>query len=416
MFVAKGIIADPKGNILPAIQGSFAGGLNNADYFAAAAGSRKGLADRTLNTAETGYFTRQLVYVLATAEASPIVKDCKTKRLIDLTLTEDVLKRVKERFVNKNNKIIKFDPSLFKIGDTISLRSPIFCESKKFCHTCYGGLLQRHKTPYVGILAGASIGERGTQLIMRTFHSGGAAKIAKHNVLQELLDNDPLIHIDLKKYFIQEDDKLITLKPCKVTLDLDNYENNDTVEIKEGSIWVYHLLAKVEFDDAMFHLILDYPVELQDVKSERVGKNLVICEYAENDIVIEVPLEVVEIKEQVNYVKRLLGGKVVYRDPGHLLTKLLRIYGGSISDLDLVHFEVLISQILRDRKNPALAARLGKTWDPIMMNVKNTVFAQGFVQGLAFENVNKAIETGLTSGEDIDLSLFGRIITGEVVE
>ena len=90
----------------------------------------------------------------------------------------------------------------------------------------------------------------------------------------------------------------------------------------------------------------------------------------------------------------------------------MKVYGGSVSDLDLCHFEVLCSHILRDRQNDSLPARLGKTWDPVMMNIKSTVFTTGFVQGLAFENINKAITTGLVSEEDLPPSILEKLVTG----
>jgi len=126
-------------------------------------------------------------------------------------------------------------------------------------------------------------------------------------------------------------------------------------------------------------------------------------------------MQVSEIKEQVSYVGRLLGGKVVFKDPSHLITKVMKVYGGKVSNLDLVHFEILISQALRDKNNQLLPARLGKTWDPVMMNIKSTVFASGFVQGLAFENIGKAIESGLISEEDVDETLLGKLVTGEKI-
>ena len=416
ILVAKGIISDPKGNVLPPISGSFADGLQTKEYFSAASGARKGMADRSLNTATTGYFTRQLVYVLGPAEASPTLKDCKTKRTVTLRLTNDLIKRLTGRYYIRGNNLHRFQPSQFKAGDPINLRSPIFCESKKFCHTCYGDLIKRHKTPYVGILAGASIGERGTQLIMRTFHTGGAASFVKHDILQEILDNDPLINVNLKRYFYQDADKLIVLKPAKFTIDLSGYTMNDNIQINDDHIWVNHLISKIEFEDVIFNIMLDYPVHIRKINMNVIEKERIDFEYAANDIMIVVPITTSEIKEQVNYVNRLLGGKVVYKDPSHMLTKIMKVYGGSVSDLDLVHFEVLTSQVLRDRKNPILPARLGKTWDPQMMNIKNAIFASGFIQGLAFENVNKAIETGLISEGELEPSILGKLITGEVAK
>jgi len=417
ILIAKGVISDPKGNLLPPIEGSFADGLKTTEYFSAASGARKGMADRALNTATTGYFTRQLVYVLGPAEASATVKDCKTKRHLILRLTKDLIGRLSGRYViTPSGKLDLFQPSNFKTGDTIRLRTPIFCESKKFCHTCYGKMLQRHRTPYVGILAGSLIGERGTQLIMQTFHTGGAATLVQHDILQEILDNDPLIDVDLKKYLAQTDNNLLLNKPAKLTIDLSNYEMNNNIQINDDHVWVNHLISRVEYETTLFNIILDYPVHIKKVGMEAVGKDYLVFNYIANDILLEVPLQTSEIKEQVNYVNRLLGGKVVFKDPSHMVNKVMKVYGGSVSNLDLCHFEVLISQVLRDKTNQALPARLGRTWDPVMMNIKNAVFASGFIQGLAFENVNKAIETGLIAEGEIEPSILGKLITGEVVK
>ncbi len=148
---------------------------------------------------------------------------------------------------------------------------------------------------------------------------------------------------------------------------------------------------------------------------EMIEKSHINFSFTKDDIILEVPMQTTEIKDQVNYINRLLGGKVVFKDPSHLITKVMKVYGGKVSNLDLVHFEVLLSQVLRDKNNQALPARLGKTWDPIMINIKNAVFASGFIQGLAFENVNKAIETGLISEGDVEPSLLGKLATGDKI-
>ena len=191
---------------------------------------------------------------------------------------------------------------------------------------------------------------------------------------------------------------------------------NNNIQINDDHVWVNHLLSRIEFEQTLFNVILDYPVHIKKVGMEAIGKEYLIFNYIVNDILLEVPLQTAEIKEQVNYVNRLLGGKVVFKDPSHMVNKVMKVYGGSVSNLDLCHFEVLISQVLRDKTNQALPARMGKTWDPVMMNIKNAVFASGFIQGLAFENVNKAIETGLIAEDEIEPSILGKLITGEVVE
>jgi DNA-directed RNA polymerase subunit beta' len=196
ILIAKGVTSDPKGRVLDPIASSFTDGLKPTEFFKASSGSRKGMVDRALNTAVTGYFTRKLVYLLNSVEASPSVKDCKTKRTITIRLTSDYIKRLSGRYIIKLGKPTLFKPQNFKVGDVIDLRTPIYCVSEKICHTCYGELLKRHKTPNVGVLAGSSIGERGTQLIMRTFHTGGAATAARHDLFQDIIDNDPLVNLE----------------------------------------------------------------------------------------------------------------------------------------------------------------------------------------------------------------------------
>jgi hypothetical protein len=65
---------------------------------------------------------------------------------------------------------------------------------------------------------------------------------------------------------------------------------------------------------------------------------------------------------------------------------------------------------------PARLGGNGKKWDPVMMNIKSTVFNVGFLQGLEFENVRKALDTGLTTSEDLEPTIMERLATGELVQ
>jgi len=195
ILFAKGTVVDTEGNILEPIKSSFSEGLSNTEFFNMSYGSRKGVADRVLNTADTGYLSRKLAFFLNSVEADKYLRDCGTKRALALKLDSDLLSRLKGRFILENGQPILLEDSKFKIGDTIKLRSPIYCTSKKICLVCYGKLLQIHKSPYIGIIAAQAIGERGTQLIMQTFHTGGAITLIKKDFLYDILNNDPLIEL-----------------------------------------------------------------------------------------------------------------------------------------------------------------------------------------------------------------------------
>jgi len=417
ILVSKGIIADPQGNILDPIKGSFSDGLSNKEYFSASSGARKGIIDRVINTADTGYSSRKLAFVLNSVEIHHQLKDCGTDRTLTLKLIKDSISRLTGRFIIRGRSVIEFKEREHKIGETINLRSPIYCKSPKLCHTCYGKLLARHKTPYAGILAAQVIGERGTQLILTTFHKGGAVKLEIRNVLQDLAENDPIIDVSrLSRYLSQTENQLVCKKPCKVTINVSEYTKGDDFQIYESYIWLKSLIAKVEFEDLVFSLVLDYPVELQIRRMAEIGKEFIELSYDSNVVILEVPLATTETQQQVQYVERLLGGREIHKDVDHLFKKLLNVYKPPIANMDLVHLEVLLGQVLRDKNIPSLPARLGRTWNPVMMNIKDIVFNTSFIQGLGFENINKAIQTGLISEEAPDTSILEKVLTGTLVE
>lgn len=173
IFVSKGFVTDVKGNLLPPIKGSYAEGLTPKEHFDASYGSRKGIVDRVISTSDTGYTSRQLVYLLNGVELDPHNEDCKTKRTLQLRLNKSLMGRLEGRYIVENNNLIEFKRENFKDGDVINLRSPIYCTAKnnKICLTCYGKkMAERVKTPYIGVLAAQLVGEEGTQSTMKNFH------------------------------------------------------------------------------------------------------------------------------------------------------------------------------------------------------------------------------------------------------
>jgi len=418
ILVAKGIISDAEGKVLDPIKGSLSDGLTNEEFFKAASGSRKGIVDRVLNTASTGYMARQLAYVLNSVEISPTVKDCKTKRTLDLRLTKDLMDRLTGRFILKGGSVNEFNQKDYKVGDVINLRSPIFCESPKLCHICYGRLLERHRSPYAGIIAAQIVGEAGTQQIMRTFHTGGAVKVFERDIIDDIVQNDPLTSkVIVSKHLAQNDVQLFAQKDCVLTISPADYPlPGDFVYNDEKTvIHVKGLVCRAEFSDVIFNIILDYPVDIQVYKQEMIGKEFLKLYYEKESTLLEIPTQTEETKAQIQYVSRLLGGREIYKNPNHLFLKLFSVYG-TLRDMDIVHLEVLLSQALRDRKNLSIPARLGAKWDPTMINIKKIVFKTSFIQGLAFENVNEAIKTGLITEEPADPSILEKVLTGTLVE
>ncbi|MCL6538165.1 MAG: DNA-directed RNA polymerase subunit beta' [Acidothermus sp.] len=200
----RGLVANPKGEIIPRpIKSNFREGLSVLEYFISTHGARKGLADTALRTADSGYLTRRLVDV--SQDVIVREEDCGTERGITMrigtpgkdgtlqrspTVETSVYARTLAEDVVVDGRVIAAKGS--DIGDlTISellahgvqqvkVRSVLTCESKAgVCAVCYGRSLASGKLvdvgEAVGIIAAQSIGEPGTQLTMRTFHTGGVA-------------------------------------------------------------------------------------------------------------------------------------------------------------------------------------------------------------------------------------------------
>ncbi len=196
----KGLVVNPSGRLIEMpIISSHQEGFNVLEYFAASHGGRKGLADTALKTSKAGYLTRRLVDV-----AQDLIireEDCGTKKGLVITkkgvesigedfkeaiwgryLARDIVTKSGKKIAKRNDLIDeKLAQKIEKAVDEVVVRSPLTCESPNgVCQKCYG-LDLAWKKPIelgeaVGVIAAQSIGEPGTQLTLRTFHSGGVAR------------------------------------------------------------------------------------------------------------------------------------------------------------------------------------------------------------------------------------------------
>ena len=203
----RGLVANPKGDIIPRpIISNFREGLSVLEYFISTHGARKGLADTALRTADSGYLTRRLVDV--SQEMIVIDADCQTDRGIVIRVVDDrgnkirnLRSRVYGRALADDLKegrtlVATEDDNKLRAGtiigtkelhaiegadvETVRVRSPLTCDTRGgVCQSCYGLSLATGRlvetAEAVGIMAAQSIGEPGTQLTMRTFHTGGVA-------------------------------------------------------------------------------------------------------------------------------------------------------------------------------------------------------------------------------------------------
>lgn len=241
----RGLMSDQEGNIIDLpIQANFREGLSSIDYIISSYGARKGVVDTALKTADAGYLTRRLIYLAQDLIIREI--DCKTKNgvlffLNKKTNTKNIVGRMlifakefkNEKTIGKSNSILT-ETLLHQLKAvspiSIKVRSPLNCQSNgSICQYCYGWDLAQHQLislgEAVGIIAAQSIGEPGTQLTMRTFHTGG---IFTSELLQQTIasfSGKLMIPISLKGISIRNNHGVSALKlQQELTLKLYNWK------------------------------------------------------------------------------------------------------------------------------------------------------------------------------------------------
>lgn len=256
----RGLMANPQGEIIDLpIKTNFREGLTVTEYIISSYGARKGLVDTALRTADSGYLTRRLVDVAQDVIIREL--DCGTDRGISvrsmtdgerilIPLQDRLLGRVAARdivnpktgevIVARNDAISdELSKVIGKAGlEEVFVRSPLTCEAtRSVCQLCYGWSLAHASTvdlgEAVGIIAAQSIGEPGTQLTMRTFHTGGT--FTGELTPQIRASFDGTVHIKPKQFRSRAfrtrhgEDALINDVSIDLTVESSNKKENSTV-------------------------------------------------------------------------------------------------------------------------------------------------------------------------------------------
>ncbi|MGC5627383.1 DNA-directed RNA polymerase subunit beta' [Georgenia sp. Z1344] len=334
----RGLVADPKGEIIPRpIKSNYREGLSVLEYFIATHGARKGLADTALRTADSGYLTRRLVDV----SQDVIVReaDCGTRGglpvtigvpsasgeglVLDDTVETSAYARSLAADVTAEDGTVLASAGddvgdvligqLVEAGVTeVKVRSVLTCESRVgTCQKCYGRSLATGKLvdigEAVGIIAAQSIGEPGTQLTMRTFHTGGAA--SADDITQGLPRVQELFEARTPK-----GEAPISEAAGRVTI-----EDTD----KGRSI-------RVTRDDGQEDVV--YPVSKRSRLLVEDGQHIAVGD--------QIVFGAVDPKA----VLRILGPR---RTQEHLVAQVQEVYRSQGVDIHDKHIEVIVRQMLR---------------------------------------------------------------------
>eukprot|EP00871_Galdieria_phlegrea_P003984 jgi/Galph1/4587/GphlegSOOS_G3290.1 len=327
----RGLMADPQGQIIDLpIKSNFREGLTSTEYIISSYGARKGIVDMALRTADSGYLTRRLVdvsqdYIIKS-------KDCRTKQgiyLTDLKDNDKVIIPLEKRLIGRvlaeqiydpyNNKIIAnynqdIGPSLAKeiiqIGiKEVFIRSPLTCEAKQgVCQYCYGWNLAYSKIANLGeaagIIAAQSIGEPGTQLTMRTFHTGGVFTGQLSKQIRAPFEGR-ILPFNLRKASLTRTrygDKALIIEE-NLTVSIINEEKiQESFELKPGVTLFIIANQLVKKND----LIAEFPLSSRLI-TEKANKPVITDFSGEvyfSNLIVEEKVDLSEDIKQNQYIKR----------------------------------------------------------------------------------------------------------------
>ncbi len=331
----RGLMADPSGRIIDLpIKANFREGLTVLEYFISTHGARKGLADTALRTADSGYLTRRLVDV--SQDVIVREEDCGTDEGIEVSEIRDgteVIEPFGDRIVGRVALVDIVQPEtgevLVKANDTIQeedadkileagiekirIRSAFTCRTRSgVCINCYGRNLATGLRvdigEAVGIIAAQSIGEPGTQLTMRTFHTGG---VAGEDITQGLPRVEELFEARKPKglAIISEVEGKVQVKEVKGRLEID--------------------VTRSDGERASYQVPFGARIKVRDGDSVIAGQEL--TEGSVN------PHDLLRIKGP--------GGVQVY-----LLQEVQKVYRMQGVDINDKHIEVMIRQMMRKKR------------------------------------------------------------------
>ena len=423
----RGLMASTTGKTVEIpITSCFREGLSPIEYFIAAHGARKGLSDTALRTADSGYLTRRLVDV----SQNIIVReeDCGTKDGLEVSTIKDgnqVVEKLEERLVGRyslndivnpeTNELIvdsntmindKIAAEIVAAGiEKVTVRSVIGCRTKHgVCAKCYGmGLATRQEVSIgeaVGIIAAQSIGEPGTQLTMRTIHSGGVAGVA--DITQGLPRVEELFEARKPKglAIVSEIDGTVRIKEEK---------NKKEVVIKgehEAKEYVIPFGSKLRVREGDEVLAGDpitegsiNPGEILAIKGP-TG----VFEYLTTEVQKVYRNQGVDINDKhIELIARQMLKKVRVEDNGDT-----NMFSGSL--VDMYDFEDENNRVIAEGKTPATGKRV------LLGITKASLATESFLSAASFQETTKVLTEAAIKGKTDELiGLKENVIIGKLI-
>ncbi len=423
----RGLMASTTGKAVEIpIKSSFAEGLDALEYFISAHGARKGLSDTALRTADSGYLTRRLVDV--SQDIIVREEDCGTNDgiyIYDIKDGNQIIEKMQERLIGRFSIENVIDPETNEIivdTDTmitediaekiisagiqkLKVRSVLGCRSKHgVCQKCYGmGLARRDLVSIgeaVGIIAAQSIGEPGTQLTMRTIHSGGVAGVA--DITQGLPRVEELFEARKPKglAIVSEIDGKVKIKETKKKKEVIITSNTESktytipfgskMKVKEGDL--------VEAGEPLIEGSIN-PNEILAIKGPEG-----VYEYLISEVQKVYRNQGVDINDKhIEVIGRQMLKKVKIEDSGDT-----DLFPGVL--IDMYEFEEKNRLAIQEGKRPATGKRV------LLGITKASLATDSFLSAASFQETTRVLTEAAIKGKVDDLiGLKENVIIGKLI-
>ncbi len=442
----KGLVINPAGDIIELpVKANFQEGLDVLEYFISTHGTRKGLSDTALRTANAGYLTRRLVDV--SQDVVVLDKDCKDKEgriitkeeskavgenLVDRAIGRYLMEPIKD---SKGNILIKKGALVTKElsehitdvdPDSIKIRSVLTCKLKRgVCQKCYGYDLGHNEIvalgSAVGIVAAQSIGEPGTQLTMRTFHTGGVAGEADVTQglprVEELFEARPpkrkailapihgIVVIDEEtNKLVSKDHRIIKIQPQETRVEEYDIAEDFKVKVKDGDEierdQILFINGKNEIRTGLFGVVKLSDKKLKVISQKGEGLEVIIPAgynlwVKDKDMVSE-GQSLTEGSVDLHELYNLQGKLAVQK---YVISEIKHIYSSQGQNLSDKHVELIVRQM----------------FSRILVNdIGNTELLPGeVVTSTQFLNANEKSKGEVATGDTLLLGITKAALTSD---
>lgn len=418
LVIAKGSTVDIEGNVSEPIISSQNDGYNLKQIFSISAEARNVQYMRSVASQDPGALARNVVFALSNIKMTD-VSDCKTKKTLDVEVSSGLAKVLKGRYIIDNdlNKLTSIgDPNNY-IGKHIKLRSPIYCKDKDgICKTCYGQLINQLSSNNIGLVTANNFNKFGINAAMKARHKSSQISTKLADFIKDIIkiENDSPNTLNVNDVFLIEKNRIIAKRNIKYIFNEDEYREDDINEYNDRYVLppIFEFIVEPENEklgnneELKCNLVLPYN-EVNLLKSndiDEISDDIHIINYKKGDEVINA--KHVDATYDLKAIGRIIEGRAKFIKEPIILLNMIHT---AFPNMDLVHIEVLISNMLRDN-NGELCRHSSDYSNINLMGVSQQSKSNSWLSSVIYQNPNQAIKKALIKNKDAEMNPIEKIM------